>query len=69
MRKPDPVELFAIFRVWLAAQMQSIAAIKRPDPVEVVLVVAPVLIEAVAVTMAFACAVVWIAIANVPVPA
>lgn len=40
----------------------------RERAVEVVLVVAPVLIEAAAVALAFGCAVVWIAIASTPVP-
>lgn len=41
---------------------------RKPDPVELVLIAVPVLIEAVAVILAFACAVAWIAIANTPGP-
>jgi hypothetical protein len=64
MRKP--IELIAQFRVWLAAQMQMLAAIKRPDPVEVVAIALPVALEAATVILIIMCAVVWIAIANTP---
>lgn len=60
------LSLYRGFRVWLAAQLQQIAAIKRPDPVEVVAIAIPVLAEAVVVTAFIGMIVVWIAIANTP---
>jgi hypothetical protein len=38
------------------------------DPVEVVAIAVPVLVEALAVILMIGCAVVWVAIANTPVP-
>lgn len=42
---------------------------KRPDPVELVQIAIPVLIEAVAVTFAIGVAIMWVIILATPIPA